>query len=276
MSTIYADLDEIVFEGRAKDYGAYEIRKKYNRFLIRAVLIAFLVFILATFGTKTLYWLSLGGDEDVEVVNVVPVQLSDLPPPPSLDEEQAPPPPPDVNIPPPVRAKIEFKVPKPAPDEEVDDEETIKEMEEIEDSKADLGFEDVEGETDLGYDFGEIDGTGNVEVEVKEEVKEKEIGPNDFILLEKEPAPVNMDDLRKMIGYPPMAKEAEIEGKVILRVQVDKNGKYTKHLVIKDPHPILTKAVTDKIRNLSFTPGIQAGKPIKVWVTIPFDFKLLK
>ena len=73
-----------------------------------------------------------------------------------------------------------------------------------------------------------------------------------------------------------MAKEAEIEGKVIVRVQVDKEGKYVKHLVIKDPHPILTKAVTDKINMLSFTPGIQAGKPIKVWVTIPFDFKLLK
>jgi protein TonB len=276
MQTVYADLDEIVFEGREKDYGAYEIRKKYNRFLIRAVLISFLVFLLATFGTKTLDWLIQPEEEVVEVVNVTPVQLSDLPPPPSLDEDQAPPPPPKVNIPPPVRAKIEFKVPKPAPDETVDDEETIKEMEEIEDSKADIGLEDVEGETDIGYDFGEIDGTGNVEVEVVEEAPEPEIGPNDFVLLEKEPAPVNMDDLRKMIGYPPMAKEAEIEGKVILRVQVDKNGRYKKHIVIKDPHPILTKAVTDKINNLSFTPGIQAGKPIKVWVTIPFDFKLLK
>lgn len=276
MKTIYADLDEIVFEGREKAYGAYEMRRKYNRLLSRAALIAFLVFVLFTFGTKLMDWISLGEEEVVEVVQMTPVQLSELPPPPSLDEEQAPPPPPKVNIPPPVRAKIEFKVPKPAPDEEVDEEETIKEMEEIEESKADIGLEDVEGETDLGYDFGEIDGTGNVEVEVVEEKKEPEIGPNDFVLLEKEPAPVNMDDLRRMIGYPPMAKEAEIEGKVILRVQVDKNGKYVKHLVIKDPHPILTKAVTDKIRNLSFTPGIQAGKPIKVWVTIPFDFKLLK
>ncbi|HHG84890.1 MAG TPA: energy transducer TonB [Bacteroidetes bacterium] len=276
MKTIYADLDEMVFDGREKAYGAYQMRKRYNSLLARAALIAFLVFILFTFGTKVLTWISLGEEEVVEMVHMTPVKLSDLPPPPSLDEEKAPPPPPKVNIPPPVRAKIEFKVPKPAPDDEVDDEETIKEMEEIEDSKADIGLEDVEGDTDLGYDFGEIDGTGNVEVEVVEEKKEPEIGPNDFVLLEKEPGPVNMDDLRKMIGYPPMAKEAEIEGKVILRVQVSKSGKYVKHLVIKDPHPILTRAVTDKIRNLSFTPGIQAGKPIKVWVTIPFDFKLLK
>ena len=85
-----------------------------------------------------------------------------------------------------------------------------------------------------------------------------------------------MDDIKKLIGYPPMAKEAEIEGKVILRVQVNKNGNYVKHIKIKDPHPLLTKAVEDQIHNLKFTPGVQAGKPIKVWVTIPFDFKLLK
>jgi protein TonB len=46
--TIYADLDEIVFEGRSKEYGAYEMRKKYNRFLERSALIAFILFIFLT------------------------------------------------------------------------------------------------------------------------------------------------------------------------------------------------------------------------------------
>jgi TonB family protein len=106
-------------------------------------------------------------------------------------------------------------------------------------------------------------------------VEPREIGPNDFVLLEKEPAPINMDELKGMIGYPPIAKESEIQGKVIIRVQIDEKGNYVKHIVIKDPHPILTKAVESKIPNLRFFPGIQNGKPIKVWVTIPFDFKLL-
>ncbi len=61
-----------------------------------------------------------------------------------------------------------------------------------------------------------------------------------------------------------------------MRVLVDKTGKYKKHVVLKDPHPILTKAVEKKLGKLQFTPGIQGGQPIKVWVTIPFDFKLLK
>ncbi|MEM7038326.1 MAG: energy transducer TonB, partial [Bacteroidota bacterium] len=106
--------------------------------------------------------------------------------------------------------------------------------------------------------------------------KTKLPGMNDFILLEKEPAAVNMDEIRKLIGYPPMAKEAEIEGKVIVRVLVNKFGDYVKHAVLKDPHPILTRAVEGKINVLKTTPGVQAGQPIPVWITIPFDFKLLK
>jgi periplasmic protein TonB len=266
--TIYADLDEIVFEGRPKEYGAYDMRKKYNRYLERAALIAGLLFIFITTFPKVISWIIPPSDEVVEEYEVLPVDLMNLPEPPPLDEE---PPPPPVVPPPPVRAQIEFRVPTPMPDDEVE-EETIKEMEELEKSEADIGKEDVEGTTDA-YDFGDIDSKGVEEVIVKEE---PEVGPTDFVLLEKEPAPVNLDQLKGLIGYPPMAKEAEIEGKVIVRVQVDKTGHYVKHIVIKDPHPILTKAVTDKINMLTFTPGIQAGKPIKVWVTIPFDFKLLK
>lgn len=269
--TVYADLDEIVFEGRAKEYGAYEMRKKYNRLLERAALIAFILFLFLTAFPKILPWILPESTEESDELSVIPIELTDLAEPPPLDEELPPPTPPD--LPPPVKAQIEFKVPTPKPDDEVKEEETIKEMDELEEAKADIGLEDKEG-TNTGYDFGDIDGKGVEDVVVKEE--SKDIGPNEFVLLEKEPAPVNLDDLKKLIGYPPMAKEAEIEGKVIIRVQVDKTGHYVKHIVIKDPHPILTKAVTDKISNLNFTPGIQAGKPIKVWVTIPFDFKLLK
>jgi periplasmic protein TonB len=264
--TVYADLDEIVFEGREKNYGAYDMRKKYNRYLERAALMAFLLFLFFTTLPKAMAW--LGGPAEEEELVVTEVILTDMPPPPPLTEE-TPPPPPELP-PPPVRATIEFRVPTPTADPV--EEETIKEMEELEESKADLGVADVEGNTDA-YDFGNIDDKGVEEVKV---VEDKEVGPNEFVLLEKEPAPVNLDQLKGLIGYPPMAKEAEIEGKVIVRVQVDKTGHYVKHLVIKDPHPILTKAVTDKINMLTFTPGVQAGKPIKVWVTIPFDFKLLK
>jgi TonB family protein len=105
---------------------------------------------------------------------------------------------------------------------------------------------------------------------------EPDVSPNEFVLLEMEPVPLNLNELKRLIGYPRAAMEAEIEGKVIMRVLIDERGQYVKHLVIKDAHPYLTDAVTSKISAIRFTPGIQKGKAIKVWVTIPFDFKLLK
>ena len=37
------DLDEIVFENRNKDYGAYQLRKKYNRTVIAALMVGIIV-----------------------------------------------------------------------------------------------------------------------------------------------------------------------------------------------------------------------------------------
>lgn len=272
MDYIYADMDEIVFESRDKEYGAYDNRKRYRRHLAIALSIAAIIFLLLIL----FYWLpvifnQVPSDAD-EKFEIVEVSLDELPPPPPMEEEEVPPPPP-VNTPPPVRT-IEFRVPDPTPDDQLEEDNTIEEMENIEESNPDLET-NLEGSDVGNYDWDNID-EGNNQGAFVEPPKEKEIGPDEFVMLEKEPAPVNMDDIKKLIGYPPMAKEAEIEGKVVLRVQVDKTGSYLKHIVIKDPHPILTAEVVKHIRSLKFTPGIQSGKPIKVWVTIPFDFKLLR
>ncbi len=93
--------------------------------------------------------------------------------------------------------------------------------------------------------------------------------------LERWPMAVNLDDLKRMIGYPVKAKEREIEGAVIVRVLVDQSGNFVKVIYLKDPHPILTKAIADRVNQLTFTPGIQYGKPVAAWITIRFDFRLL-
>lgn len=105
-------------------------------------------------------------------------------------------------------------------------------------------------------------------------VVQPEIGPNDHVMLEMEAHPRNLDEVKQMIGYPAAAKEAGIEGTVRMRVQVDEKGQYVRHIVVNDPHPILTEAVTSKISELHFLPGIQASKPIKVWADVTFAFKL--
>ena len=46
-----ADLLDLVFEGRNKEYGAYELRKTYNRRITRALLITATVALLALLGS---------------------------------------------------------------------------------------------------------------------------------------------------------------------------------------------------------------------------------
>ncbi len=98
-------------------------------------------------------------------------------------------------------------------------------------------------------------------------------GIHEFVLVEREPAPTNLDDVKRMIGYPAAAYEAQIDGKVIVRILIDEKGNYLKHSVLKDPHPLLTQAVVAQVPKIKFSPAIKDGHPVKLWVTLPFDFK---
>ena len=91
--------------------------------------------------------------------------------------------------------------------------------------------------------------------------QQDEPDPYAFVIPEEEHRAQNMDDLKRAIGYPYLAKENDVEGKVIVRVLVDKQGKYKKHIVMRDPHPLLTNAVVSKLPRLEFSNGVVAGKP---------------
>ncbi|WNJ16703.1 energy transducer TonB [Pontibacter sp. G13] len=267
---IKADLDEMVFEDRERRYGAYFLRKKYPRHLLIGTIIISFIAVVATFGP--LIAKNLMGEEEVEKQKVVAVtiKMEDLPPPPPMDEE-APPPPPPPKAPPPQVKTVAFQIPEPTPEEELDPEEdqTIATVEELEEAPA-IGFEDKEG-ADEGFFDGEIDAEGDI----PEVIVEQEPAMDAFVFAEEEPTPVNMDEIKQLVGYPQIARDAGIQGSVVVRVLVDKKGKYKRHKIINQVHPILAKAVEKHIDKLSFTPAIQGGKPIQFWVNIPFNFKLL-
>lgn len=94
----------------------------------------------------------------------------------------------------------------------------------------------------------------------------------DFIT--KDPESLNLRDLKKQIGYPAAASEMGIWGKVILRVLINKDGTYIKHIVLRTPHETLSKACEKEIVNLKFAPCIEDGFPVKFWVNVPFNFIL--
>ena len=215
-------------------------------------------------------WLNLGEEEVKPKTMAITINMEDLPPPPAMDEDKPPPPPPP-KVPPPQVKTVAFQIPEPVPEEEIDPEEdqTIAEIEELKEAPA-IGLEDKEG-AEEGFFDGEIDAEGDI----PEVIVEQEPAIDAFIFAEEEPRPVNMDDIKKLIGYPQIARDAGIEGSVVVRVLVDKKGNYSKHKIINQVHPILAKAVEKHITRLKFTPAIQGGKPIQFWVNIPFNFKLL-
>ena len=277
--TIYADLDTMVFEGREKNYGAYEMRKKYNRILNRSMLIAMLLFLSVTGLPKVIKWIIPAGTEAPPPKGpdmIGPEVVLDLPK--EREDVEEPPLPPEIEEPKPVIEEqvktIMLTVLEPSPDEDPDL--IVHEMDSLIVDNAAIGDRDMDGvdfdNRNIDWDSLMVGGPGDGPGEVGP-VFEEDPKPGDFFAGE-EPRPINMEEFKKTVGYPPMAVEAGIEGKVIVRVMVDELGYAKKHIVLKDPHPILTNAVAKKVTDLRFTPGIQGNKPVKVWVTIPIDFVL--
>ncbi len=135
-----ADILDILFEGKNKEYGAYELRKTYNKRIGKALLITASIFILIFVGTVIAKKIedSTTAPLDVKDLSLEQVQKEEKPPPP-------PPPPPKLPPPPPIQT-IQFTPPKIVKDEEV-----VKppvENEKIEEAKVDV--KTVEGTKDVG------------------------------------------------------------------------------------------------------------------------------
>ncbi|MEL7532700.1 MAG: energy transducer TonB, partial [Bacteroidota bacterium] len=90
-----------------------------------------------------------------------------------------------------------------------------------------------------------------------------------------EPKPLNMIDVQKNIGYPKAARDNDIQGLVIAKVLVSKEGEYISNTIINSPDPVLTKAVQVQIEELRFEPAKKDGKAVQFYVNIPFNFKLI-
>ena len=75
--------------------------------------------------------------------------------------------------------------------------------------------------------------------------------------------------------YPLFAMNAGIEGKVIVQVFVDKNGRVTETSIMKGvPHSGLNGAAIKAIKSTKFKPAKQKGKAVGVWISIPIIFRL--
>jgi TonB family protein len=133
---------------------------------------------------------------------------------------------------------------------------------------------DANGTEPFNAGFGNTpNGLGDFQVEVKKPV-DKEPSPEEFVELEQEPG-FDMARMAKLVKYPELARKIGIEGKVLVRVLIDKDGSIKKQFIDNSDNPMLDQAAMDAIKEYGkFIPAIQNGETIMVWVTIPIQFRL--
>jgi TonB family C-terminal domain len=77
------------------------------------------------------------------------------------------------------------------------------------------------------------------------------------------------------LRYPVEAQKAKIQGRVIVRFVVNKTGQVEKGEVIRSLSPECDRESLRVIRMMpDWKPGMQKGKAVSVWYTLPIQFKL--
>ena len=136
-----ADFLDILFEGKNKEYGAYELRKTYNKRITLALIITAVIALLIFVGSVVAK--NIQDNNSTKLLEVKDLSLEQV----QKEDKPPPPPPPPLKLPPPPQIQtIQFTPPKIVKDEEV-----VKppvENARIEEAKVDV--KTVEGTKDVG------------------------------------------------------------------------------------------------------------------------------
>jgi len=133
--------------------------------------------------------------------------------------------------------------------------------------KIPIESEDEDIPEDLTIDETEIDFTEEVDAPPPPPEEEEPIVP--FYALSDKPVEIK----RVNPKYPELAKKAGIEGTVVVKVLVNTKGDVEDVQILKS-HPLLDESAIEAARQFKFKPGKQRDRFVKVWVSIPFNFKL--
>lgn len=81
--------------------------------------------------------------------------------------------------------------------------------------------------------------------------------------------------ISKNLNYPSVPRNQRIQGQVLLGFEIDIDGSITKLRVLRKIHPDLDAEALRVFKMLpKWTPGMKAGKPVKVGFTYPISFKI--
>jgi protein TonB len=252
-----APMDEIVFERRNKTYGAYILRKMYNKNMNRALILSVIILLagLAYPLAASYYAKARAGYIEKEAS----AEFVDMDKP----KEEAPPPPPP---PPPPPAALEQKVKFVAP--------VVTTEEVVEDA-------DIFNQDDLSKTSTNEAVVVSEEVAVeKVEVIEVEEAKPVFTIVEEMPSfPGGESERNKFLAdnivYPQQATENGIQGTVYISFVVDSKGNVTDVKILRGIGGGCDEEALRVVKLMpKWHPGKQNGKQVRVLFNMPIYFKL--
>jgi len=252
------DFDDLLFESRNKDYGAYQLRKQYNSVLNMGTLLASLLVIAAV----GLPFLSRPRNEHIITGGNFGVQVSmqnlESPPEEKVYVSSSPPPSEALKMP---------ETVKYVPPVVVDTIIPIERATITTDEALALQDNELIDYTLSAFGDGlllEGDGTGTAEPLFIVEVMPSFRG-GDLTKFH--------DWVQKRTNYPQEAIDNKIKGTVILTFIVEKDGSVSNVSIVKGVHPLLdTEAVKAISESPKWSPGLQRGQPVRVRFLIPLIF----
>jgi protein TonB len=259
-----ADVLDIIFEGRNKSYGAYDLRKTYRRRLILSITVMLMVILLLLAG-----YVLAGKNRKEHLVKDIVIPDNELK---LIDQEEKieEPPPLKKQPPPQVETKqyTTFKIEK---DEKVKPEEAPPPMEDLEDTK--IGTVNQEGLKDDGITAppAEESGKGVTAIVRTEEPADKiftkvEIesqyagGPAGWIRFLQKNLPPNI---------PQDAIDNGIGGRVEVKFVVDTLGNVSDVEVVSGPKELWEMAIKVIKKSGKWTAAIQNGQKVRSYKRQP-------
>lgn len=270
---------DLIFEGKNKAFGAYTLRQQSDRRHNRAMIIVIIGLVLVLIGG---YFWGMYNDyrreqKELELQAQLEQQLAAME---ELPEEQP-------------EEEIQQAVEEPVQEEALPEEilNTIKDTEiaiaEDNEVTEDITSKDEVQESTAAAGATTFDqGTDdlNVVLEHKEEIiveeKKEPVKEEVFTAVEQMPQfPGGDAELLKYISthikYPTMAAENNIQGRVVVKFVVKKDGQVGDVVVLRGRDPDLDKEAQRVVKTLpKFIPGKMNGQAVAVWYTLPINFKL--
>lgn len=277
---------EMIFEGRNKKYGAYQLRKGIGRRNVWAIVIMLVAAVII--GSL------IGINQIVEAQRAHEAYLAEMRAS-KLAEEQAkkeaqkkkdePKPivqPKKEEVVAEVRKTVQFTAPVIKPDEQVKKQIDLSEIKKAMDEGAAAGGQTQEGSTDRANDNSKLNQTEiPIKIETPKPVEEKKVEQvvenKPLTIAEKMPSfKGNVNQwLSQHIVYPAAAAENNVQGKVIVRFVVGKDGSVSQASVVRSVDPALDREALRAVNSMpKWNPGMNNGQPAAVWFTLPVTFRL--